>query len=588
MKRRFPWNRLGIDDTHDTAAIRKAYADALRALNVDEDIAGYAELRRARDEALWLAAQRQREGAGENGFGLGDLADDGAEGRIEASTRSDDLITVSASIGDLPPASAAIEDAAVAAEYMAEDRDEVEVEVEIEGEDEDWDDDEWDWNDSADPYHPDPVARAAAAELNEAQTRAQAAWQGLLAVLYPGGAASDAAVSPAERDEGLTHLTVLLYRAAEADLVEHDALDDALAELFAATWPRSAPFVEPASAAFHWLDEAGTLEERPPLMFLNQRLRGMRFHEKVQLPEHPLNPAWRELSRPGRATVLDRLRVKRLEIDTLLTGIRDRYPEVEGYLDAGRVASWEGSGEVGSAGPRIVRWIAIVVVGVAVLRLIPAFTDPRPDAPLPAVLESGSSAAEIDAEVAQIFGDGVTMQNVRTADPVFADQLRRTMGSSPAAETPLAFTRLKALAAAEIAKFDALVARTELRRLWLAAALRLPGEQAQALCQNINAGDFTSVPLTLTDAERARERVLLRQLLDAGLLSHLPKGESFTYAIPGWLVGDILTRSGLSEAAVRSALKDSKDANRCMIDRALLDGVLANPGRVSPDLLKGV
>ena len=45
-----------------TAAIRKAYADVLRGLNVDEDIAGYADLRRARDEALWLAAQ----GAGED------------------------------------------------------------------------------------------------------------------------------------------------------------------------------------------------------------------------------------------------------------------------------------------------------------------------------------------------------------------------------------------------------------------------------------------------------------------------------------------------------------------------------------------
>ena len=42
MKRHFPWNILGIDATQDTAAIRKAYADALRATNLDEDIAGYA------------------------------------------------------------------------------------------------------------------------------------------------------------------------------------------------------------------------------------------------------------------------------------------------------------------------------------------------------------------------------------------------------------------------------------------------------------------------------------------------------------------------------------------------------------------
>ena len=57
-------------------------------------------------------------------------------------------------------------------------------------------------------------------------------------------------------------------------------------------------------------------------MFLNQRLKGMRFHEKVQVPDHPLHKALAGLSRPGRARVLDRLRVKRLGIDKHLRGIR--------------------------------------------------------------------------------------------------------------------------------------------------------------------------------------------------------------------------------------------------------------------------
>jgi len=50
-------------------------------------------------------------------------------------------------------------------------------------------------------------------------------------------------------------------------------------------------------------------------VFLNQRLNGMRFHEKVQVPDHPLHKALAGFSRPGRAGVLDRLRVKRLGID---------------------------------------------------------------------------------------------------------------------------------------------------------------------------------------------------------------------------------------------------------------------------------
>jgi hypothetical protein len=269
MTRRFPWSTLGIDVTSDAATIRKAYADALRVMNIDEDIAGYAALRRARDEALWLAAQSARGEDDEGDLGLGDLDDD-------------------------------------------------------------WDEDDSDWDDSPAAHHPDPLAAEPGAEplaeIPEAERRAQVAWQRLVTLLYPDGGPSDEAVTHEEWQDGLAQLDVLTARAVDADLAEYDALDGALAELFASTWPRSAPFVEPAAATFHWLDEAGSLEERPALMFLNQRLKGMRFHEKVQQADHPLHKAWEELSRPGPATVIDRLRVKRQDIDKLLNGIRSRYP----------------------------------------------------------------------------------------------------------------------------------------------------------------------------------------------------------------------------------------------------------------------
>ena len=52
----WPWSVLGIAATRDTGAVRKAYADALRALDLDKEVRAYAELRQARDEALWLAS----------------------------------------------------------------------------------------------------------------------------------------------------------------------------------------------------------------------------------------------------------------------------------------------------------------------------------------------------------------------------------------------------------------------------------------------------------------------------------------------------------------------------------------------------
>ena len=45
------WGRLGIAATADQGAIRRAYADALRAMDVDADVAGFAALRQAREPA---------------------------------------------------------------------------------------------------------------------------------------------------------------------------------------------------------------------------------------------------------------------------------------------------------------------------------------------------------------------------------------------------------------------------------------------------------------------------------------------------------------------------------------------------------
>ncbi|MBA4051913.1 MAG: hypothetical protein C0472_08570, partial [Erythrobacter sp.] len=241
-RRAFPWSRLGIDPTSDAGAIRKAYADVLRAINPDEDIAGFAELRRAREQALWEAARLEAR--------QGDDGADEAEGELYGLGSLDD----------------------------------------DDGWDDDYEADDGGW-DIAPAFTPG-AALAPAPELSpalsEAQQRAQAAWNRLLDVLYPGGDFSEDAVTHAELADGLDALAVLTARAEEADIEEHDALDGALADLFARTWPRSAPFVEPANAAFGWLDESGILEERAALRFLNQRLKGMRFHDKVQQPGHPL------------------------------------------------------------------------------------------------------------------------------------------------------------------------------------------------------------------------------------------------------------------------------------------------------------
>ena len=530
MTRAFPWSRLGIDPTSDAGAIRKAYADALRATNVDEDIAGYAELRRARDSALWLAKQADREEE-EDDFGLGGLDDDDS-----------------------------------------------------------WDEDDWDGDGGAWDVAPgiQPPLPGPEPQLTPGQLRAQAAWKDLHGVLYPDGEPSDMPVTHAELDIGLAALDALLIRAEEADLAEHDALDDALAELFARTWPRSAPFIEPANAAFHWLDEAGALEERPALRFLNQRLKGMRFHEKVQRPDHPLHKAWTELSRPGKAGMLDRLKVKRVEIDKLLVGIRQRYPELESHLDPQRVASWDKGGALeGSAegnGPNVGRWIfVLVLVGSILARLGSAMSerDNADDQPSEAAVAEALREANFLVATTAIFGEGTDVAEVRKADPHFAYQLRMAIGQGTTPEIALAFARGKSLQSAEVAEFDALVALAELKQLWLFAAIGSPEQ-----CRQVLEGDFRPDQLKLDPAQQERERQLMRQLLDAGVLGHRGKAGERTLSVPGWMIEDAMERTGLGPEELGAALRDPAHPSRCRVELALRTAMLKQPGRVPVELLR--
>jgi hypothetical protein len=233
----------------------------------------------------------------------------------------------------------------------------------------------------------------------------------------------------------------------------------------------------------------------------------------------------------------------------------------------------------------VVRGIFIVLLVLAVPRLISSFTDPRSDDPAAVAAEAAEAlnAAEIDAEVADIFGHGVGMAEVREADPVFADQLLFALnGTAYQGRMPLA--RRKALEAGEVAEFDDLVARAELRRIWLAAAKR----QGGGMCQKVVQFDFADRALELNGVEWLRERVLLRQLLEAKVLGHDMKQRTTQFAIPGWVVSDMLGRSGLSEEALRSAMTDTANIDRCTAEIALVEVVLANPGRVPEELLRGL
>jgi hypothetical protein len=175
------------------------------------------------------------------------------------------------------------------------------------------------------------------------------------------------------------------------------------------------------------------------------------------------------------------------------------------------------------------------------------------------------------------------MAKLRATDPVFADQLSQNFSYREVTGGTLAFVRSKALQSAEIAKFEELVALGELKQMWLAAAIKVPGQ-----CQNVLAGNFRSLPLLLGKDELKRERELLRRLLDAKLLGHDSKRTGGNFSLPGWAVEKMLKQSGLSIDELTAALKDPEHPKRCEVDLAMLRVILAEPGRVSPEVLRAL
>lgn len=554
----WPWDALGIDPTRDEGTVRKAYADALRRLDLDTQVREYADLRRARDEGLWLA--RNEEDQDEGDFGLGSLddpADDDLGFDVTSVRFTETGNTTGAQDGGLDWSQLNPADAG-AGTFDA---------LPLE----------------------DAPEEAPAPELDEGQERARTAWNGLLDILYPGGEYSDEAITLEQLGEGNRHLETLIRRSDECEIDEHHALDHGLAQLMAETWPRSAPFVETAADAFHWLDESGQIEERPALMFLNLRLRGMRFHEKVQQADHPLNKAWVELSKPGKARWIDRMRVKNSDVYQLLAGIRERYPEVESYLDWERIASWEHPEDNSGAG--FPWWVGIIIV-VVVARMAGSFVDDDRSTPPPVRIsdmqvEEGagdSYRAEYDARLEALFGEGVTMVEIRAADPIFATQLDNAMTRDRFGSTTIEdFVRSQASRAGTVARFDELVALAQLKRLWMMNAL---GSAEQ--CQRVMAGDFSGEPLQLDKAGMLAEAQLLKQLLDAGALSNLEGREAGAFSVPGWAVEEVIRRSALGADNVGAALRDPQHSSRCLVELTLLSVVIEQPGRVSEDLLRGL
>lgn len=586
------WRRLKLARTEETAAIRRAYAARLKELDLDRDAAEYADLRAAREIALRWAAGRQqaRTAPPQSERPVSPTPD---EPGAERTTWPYAAPLVSR--GDPDPGLTLALSAAEADPYLVlgpgparhgEIREIREIRLP-----------------AGDPFAvpPLPEAPGERASLIQPDRGRDTAFYN---ALFPGGEPGEEALAGAELASAKGHFRAILRQAQEGNLALSEATDNWLADILARAWPRSAPFVAEAAEAFAWREQAGLLGERGAVAFLNARLKGMRFHERVLEPDHVLHKAWAELARPGAASTLHRLRVARGDVEQLIAGVRKNFPELEHFWDPQRVASWEGAAGGSGNGPGVWIWVLIAFGVIRLLASLPGSNDREAvAAPPSAYLDETQPAARelLEDTVKSVFGADVGTDTLERLNPELAKTFRANLPSASRVDTALTppdqrtsrneeylakmrnLVRDRVHRAARAAGDPDLGKAMELRLAYLVAARRL-GPEA---CMEIYRLAEVPAGVSLDASVIVREQALAARFLRDGLLAPPGPQKSSQASVPGPMVEKVLRETALSPAQLTKAMQgEGSDANRCAVSIALIRAALKNSGPERQPILR--
>ena len=583
MTRGFPWGELGIARGADVAAIRRAYAENLKAMDIDRDPDGYARLRQARDAAL-----RQARSAAP--------PEKTAVDQAEPETGEESI----------PPV-APLSWAYAAPEIVTEDRGDspaVMVAAPTTASDR--------WRGLADGFlEADPasapglvVGRIFGAPVLTSEPDAetlrpvQRPEVRLGALLSGNGVAAETPLSDDDEAEARACLRAILDAAATSNLARHNAVEGWLAELMARTWPRCAPLLEDVANAMGWTKSAGKLGESKAVAFLNGRLAGYLFQRDVQQPSHPFHKAWVELSRPGRAGVIRLLPIRanplKRQIRELLKLIQHQFPEIESFLDPQRVGSWEASMPSGRRYVFRIRWWLLgVFLAFRVLIALGPTTPrlPQPDYITPQAKLDPRISEGLNLAVATAFGPGKTMAWLRARQPDLADWIsaRAWDQSSSFFDAP---------------EFVNHIDREVRRRVYLAAkaeggadfddAMRVRQGVIQAAraaggatCTEFLGSGWLPADVVQPVDLREREQKLASRLVEKGKLYDLTPGAPARATVPGKLVQQVMAETGFSRERVAKVLTSkSIDADRCTLDESLIKATRAWRGKERTAILR--
>ncbi|WP_260599022.1 hypothetical protein [Sphingomonas endolithica] len=546
------WRTLDLAPTGDTAAIRKAYARALKTFDMDEEPARYIALREARDAAIAQAPYFD--------------ADTPLE---EEEEEEEDWVTA-----DALPAADAVDLPDWEERWSEEDL----------AEDPRWQPE----TPGTPPVDPGEEHDAAAQDHVAAM---QEHYDAVLAMLFPGDERGNQSLDRIAASVLAEHVTILLTDPRLEELVFHAEAERWFAHVIASSPLRSDPILTQVIGHFGWLASRGRIDQSPAVAAVVARYDALVFVTELQNRKHPLHNAWLELRKPAFENSRKSFGVRGSKVRELLGLIRTHHPTLEPQLDTWRVALWEkpsgislGWGNIG-----IGLWLIFMVV-----RLISYGADPAPPAiaPPPVAAQYLSPEIMLDPMLTDLGGSALTLDTMRDKNPKLHQQLRTNWtlaienGKAPSAFVndmrDLLIERYSA--GVRRAPHDILVDLARLR-LDKARLLRVRGWEA---CDDFFQRGIEPPAWLNADMPGRRKALIARVLLEVD-------GDAFaappsnTFKVDGAIVDAASKRAGIPRADfVKAMVAKGTAENRCKTATALLETALMLPGKQGDLILRNL
>ncbi|MBD8678279.1 hypothetical protein [Sphingomonas sp. CFBP 13720] len=434
-------------------------------------------------------------------------------------------------------------------------------------EDADWIDD-GDWFDEIDvarAHHEPPVADAD----GELTAAIDAHYRALVDLLF----ADDAPPTVTELDAIAHHGRALL---ADPRLEQVDFAASAerwFADNLASAVPRSDPLLEPAAAAFGWIDRRDDYTLLPAAREVVERIGATRYVALLSDPSHRLHRAWQDLTHAdGR-----KLR-GRGDVAEVMTTVRTRYPIAEHWMEPERVAQWDAAAVERTSPGKITVW-AIIAVVVILRLLMNGGSEPEPvRVPVVQVMPDANAAAQTLT--------GRRIGEVEAVNPGLADAIRRAVvpPADPAdvgsVYRAIAELRYQRLVAGMADAPDPLI--RDLAR-WTIDAMRARRSISPTSCISANVAMPSD---NLPEPLPSRQRALLQKVVLRSRNTPRPSSDT-SFMLPASLMPAIARRSGFDIQTVTAALNDQRsDADRCTVEIALREAALDAPEATGDRLLR--